>query len=353
MDDFAMSTRGAATEPGESTTNKRPHVGRRRLLAGAAWSIPAVMATSTTPAHAVSNCEPIRVSYPTGIHSLTLPPDVTSVTFTISGAGGGGAPAARGGSGALIQGTISLASAGAALTLVVGEGGWSGGENRPGGLGYGSGGSAGGVAGSGGGGSAILLNGAPVVVAGGGGGKGMVKSGGDLRQHGVGGDAGLVGGDGQDSVNDGNGLATGFGGLGAVGAAGGAAAPVGTPTGDPGEPGGDQGTGANGGGNGGDGVFAQVLFDAVNYSPATSGGGGGGYAGGGSGSVGRYNLDDGEGSRAAAAGGAGSSYVGGINGMAEVTVDGDVEAVNNGGTTSGVRAGSGSIILSYGCIGGS
>lgn len=133
--------------------------------------------------------------------TYTVPEGVTSLRFTVTGAGGGsstsgqdpdggetavgttsGTASTPGGNGGIESGLLSVAP-GETLTVVVGRGGGSGSlsadqpdEGGIGGAGFGDGGNGGNApqghpsAGGGGGGSAILTGTEPLVVAGGGGG---------------------------------------------------------------------------------------------------------------------------------------------------------------------------------------
>lgn len=311
---------------------------RRSVIKGMAWTVPVVMIGSTTPAIA-SSClfdEIYRPSEAAGeastyIFTHPVPAGVTQVTVEIIGANGAGTSAWPGGAGAYIGGILTIPAGGADLEMIVGSGGLGGGFGgavKPGGTGYGQGGSAGGVSGSGGGGSALKMNGALVAVAGGGGGRGVITSGGGNGGiSGSGGDSGLVGEAGAESVyvhpNPPNSLVKGPGGGGATGTSGGAAGAAGSPNGAVGHAGGNNGTGLNGGGDGGNGIAAQITG-----FPATSGGGGGGYAGGGSGGRGRTQNTGG---RAAGGGGGGSSYIGGLPGASVSSSEPNTSGDGNAG----------------------
>jgi hypothetical protein len=236
----------------------------------------------------------------------TAPAGVSSASFTLYGADGGTAgPASPGGSGAEVQGTLSVTS-GQTYTLNVG------GLGAVNGVGYNGGGL--GVSDSGGGGGATdLLEGStPLLVAGGGGGGGSIgldadSSAGTTSPGGAGGNADQPGGGGGPVAVEGATL--GGGGGGAAGDTGGAGGTGGTATGtstctDTGTPLPGSGSGfAGGAGSSGQGGGAAGF----------GGGGGGGYVGGGQGGGGaRDNCLSigGEGG-----GGGGSSYLASVVGL--------------------------------------
>ncbi len=119
--------------------------------------------------------------------TFTVPSGVTSVQVTVTGAGGGaaslppvvsGETPPQGGSGSTVTATVAV-TPGMDLTVVVGQEGHDGTDDRLGGVGFGTGGTGGsrgnyngGNGGGGGGGSAVLDDGTALVVAGGGGGGG-------------------------------------------------------------------------------------------------------------------------------------------------------------------------------------
>ena len=192
-------------------------VRRRTLVRGAAWTIPAISVGAAAPyAMASPGSESATggdgatgAGAQGGAQNLTTVgltasvvniPCGKTVTFTVTGAGGGSPVFHQftGGSGSRISGTFVLAACAAGcgstipVTLIAGGGGAYTGANingvgATGGKGYGNGGNAGAtnsaisaqaisrrVGGSGGAGSAILIGGVPVVIAGGGGGGGHV-----------------------------------------------------------------------------------------------------------------------------------------------------------------------------------
>ncbi len=193
----------------------------------------------------------VTYSYTGSPQNYTVPPCVTSITFTVAGADGGGP---SGGNGAVITYTLSV-NPGDIITIN------AGGSGAVGGVGYGGGGT--GFLSSdgninfasygGGGATTVSVNGTPVIIAGGGGGTG----GGSNNVAGGGGGCatGLVG---SSTFGIGGGIGTQVsGGQGGVPWAG-------TP---PGGQAGSLGQGGNGG----------------IWQTASGGGGGGGYYGGGGG----------------------------------------------------------------------
>ena len=250
-----------------------------------------------------------------GQHTLNVPAGVTSVNFTLNGAGGGGASnGAAGGAGGQVKGTITLASntSGTNLTVVVGGGGGSDvtGGSSPSCIPGGSGGNGSLGDGGGGGGASCIyqVNTAPIAIAGGGGGGGT-----------GGGGAGNGGASSNpnSSTSSGNGSGTQPGSVGVttshgsnppgftVTYSGGGAGSSGGAT-----PGGT-GMSSNTGGNGG-------------ASLVGGGGGGGGYASGGG---------AGESGTAGGGGGGGAGWSAGASGYAVNNV-----AVGTG--SSGGNAGS-------------
>lgn len=165
-----------------------------------------------------------------GNHTLDIPAGVTSVTYTLVGAGGGGGDGGSGSGGSGADGasqigTITLSSNpnGTSLTVWVGGGG-AGGTSSGGGnggagcatAGYGAGGAGGGSKnGGGGGGGASCIDvfgtpGSPIAVVGGGGGGGGNASGGDKNSGGGGGggQGGCGSGDSACSTNPGTNTAS-------------------------------------------------------------------------------------------------------------------------------------------------
>lgn len=193
-------------------------VGRRRLVQGAAWSVPAIAVGASAPAHAKSKCSNFgtatfayTTSYtyngttstvtnqvsPDTPYPFVVPDGCSTVEFEIIGGGGGGGnrntSSATRGEAARITGTLALGTT-RTVRIYVGRGGKTGNNGNPaagttfpvlGGWGYGKGGTVPEAftanqsfqSSAGGGGSAILLGDAtagnsPLVVAGGGGGGG-------------------------------------------------------------------------------------------------------------------------------------------------------------------------------------
>ena len=199
-----------------------------------------------------------------GPYTVTVPPCVTSLNFTlVGGSGGSGVPVGSVGQGASITGSIPV-TPGDVLNLTIGANGQPmnqlGTTNVPGGSGAGNGGSSGtGQGGSGGGGSEIYdPTSGLFVIAGAGGGGTSTSAGGNAGQAGVG-----TGG-GQPGTQTGPGAGGG------------------------GSPAAGSGSGGNGGAAGG-------------FQGTSGGGGGGGYYGGGGG--------NGPGLTPNGGGGGGSSYV--------------------------------------------
>ena len=206
-----------------------------------------------------------------GSYSFTVPPEVTSLTLTVTGAAGG---TASGGEGASVTATVAVQPADQ-LSVAVGAPG-SGGA---GGTGGGGAGGAASTGGAGGGGASVVSTVSPapgtsplLVVAGGGGGAGGGASGG----LGGGGNAGFPGAVGSAGIGGGGpGTSSGVGGGGGSAFGGGGNGASGS-------------LGLGGGGGGGGAVGG--------------GGGGGGYYGGGGGGGGGFGA-------VAAGGGGGSSFV--------------------------------------------
>lgn len=200
-------------------------------------------------------------SYTGSDQFFTVPFDITEILVYLWGAGGGsgGDTGGYGGAGAMVQGVLSV-TPGDALTIIVGQGGYSAGALTT----YGGGGAGsdpgGGTSGAGGGRSAIHLAHNDLVTAGAGGGGGYsVTQGGKATYSGI-------ADNGSEFPNGGGGGSESSGG----------AAGTGSIFGSPATPG--------------------TLYQGGNGS-GFGGGGGGGYYGGGGAS-----------SDIGAAGGGGSSY---------------------------------------------
>jgi hypothetical protein len=131
-------------------------------------------------------------SYTGANQTFTVPAGVTSLSVTLSGAGGGSAAngGGTGGAGGYVSGTLPV-TPGQSLVVMVGQGGGNGGVASAtyGGGGNGTGG------GAGGGRSAIILAGSDMVTAGGGGG------GKDYINHAGGAGGGSNGGSGAAGTN--------------------------------------------------------------------------------------------------------------------------------------------------------
>lgn len=262
----------------------------------------AVSAWAASPAPVCSGGS-CTVTFPeTGAaQSWTVPPGVTSGTFTVDGAAGGtgaGLSPAAAGLGSSMHATLGL-TAGQVYTVTVGGAGTSSGAGPNSGAGGFNGGGAagtgggGGGAGGGGGFSSVALGSTSELVAGGGGGGGAAGDTPAPSQPagGAGGNGGASGGAGDSTTDNGASLGGGGGGShtgaggaagvftaspgctsGASGASGGAASgSTGGAEGFDGH-GGGGGGGLNGGGAGGSGAVTQC----TGISVAASGGGGGG-----------------------------------------------------------------------------
>jgi hypothetical protein len=215
-------------------------------------------------------------SYTGSIQTWLCPAGVTSVTITLSGAGGGPGGNNSGGSkGGEIVGTYTVVPS-TTYYIGVGQGGSAGGSATYGGGGAGGGDTAGGVAGGSGGGASWFASasafsqGNIIMIAAGGGGAGGNSSGGGGGNGG--GTSGVAGGTTGSSVGGGAGTAS---------------------------TGGSAGTGSGGSGMTG-GAALSGGTGASNY--AGGGGGGSGYYGGGGG---------GSTSITGAGGGGGSSWASG------------------------------------------
>jgi hypothetical protein len=279
-----------------------------------------------------------------GLHTVTVPAHVTSITFNMVGGGGGGAAnGSSGGAGGSLAGTITLpdSTSPTTFTVIVGGGGMAGVSNT-GGVGGtgGTGCAAAGVggahrAGGGGGGATCLYvtSISPIAVVGGGGGggdnggAGGNGSGGSATNGGSPGvtNTGVSGGDGVPCTGGGGGSTTTSGAAPyTINNVGGTAGNGGVEC-DPGFAGGTDINGiAGAGGAGGAGTG----------NGTGGGGGGGGEASGGGGAGSSTNTSTGAG------GGGGSGYSGGANSftvqVTSVGTDGSGGAAgaagNNGGS---------------------
>lgn len=283
--------------------------------------------------------------------TFTVPPCVTSINYTVVGAGGGGA---NGGRGSSFSGTLTVTPGQVLQIFVGGQGGtpaagWNGGG--PGNAG---------TQPSGGGGGASDIRVAPyglanrIVVAGGGGGRGGGSNFGSIN----GGNANCT--NGQNGTNSfgagGTGATTTAGGTGGIAWGGGTNGTNGT-LGTGGTGGQDAANGAPGGGGGG-GLYGGGGGGGDNCCPGANGGGGGG---GGSnlapsGATCASNINAGNGSISITVPAAPnatftSSSTNICNGM-QFTLTGNVTAtgawtltLSNGQTTSGTGSGPWSIVV--------
>ncbi len=223
-----------------------------------------------------------------GTYTLSVAPHITSFTFTLNGAGGGGGDATKGGAsgaaGGSVSGTIHVPDSVSTttLTFVIGGGGATGsgvtgGSGGAGGAGCAAGGMGGsdhiqGLGGGGGGAATCIYktSSLPIAVAGGGGGGGS-KAGG----AGSGGTNGTAGTSGTSGSGGGGGSSSGPTG-GAGGTSGGVAGGI---NGNPGGAGGGATTGNDNSGGGGGGGYASG--GGGGHSTNSGGGGGGsGFSGG-------------------------------------------------------------------------
>jgi Glycine rich protein/Domain of unknown function DUF11 len=240
--------------------------------------------------------------------AFAVPPGVTSVQVTATGAAGSQSivgPTGAAGAGAQVTGTVAV-SGGTTLFVEVGgtptTAGCAGGGHCVGG--FNGGGSAGITVGAGGGASDVRTTGMPLsgpqtaslnsrlIVAGGGGGsgqRGFCGSGHGTPTGGSGGDAGASGGGGSLCTDHLTGISTGGG--------------AGTQSG-----GGDGGISQNAANTGATGFGAAGSLGTGAAGVGTGGGGGGGYYGGGSGAP-QIILGTNFELQAASGGGGGSSYV--------------------------------------------
>ncbi|HEX3946242.1 MAG TPA: Ig-like domain-containing protein, partial [Acidimicrobiales bacterium] len=284
----------------------RHPAGARRSRAGLPGS---ALASSSVPSGCQATGSTITCTYDyTGhnVRTLAIPAAVQTVSVVLHGAVGGGAEATRGGYGAEVTGTISIARVAAAegggwdrtLDVTVGGDG-TGATNRTGGWPGGGTGAGGHYNGGGGAGwtGITLSNGTTLAIAGGGGGAGGYGSGHSPSQ---GGNAGQTG----SSGTSGSGTTCFFhtpGGSGGGGAsqtgAGGGGSGHGCSSGTSGGGGSGHSGGGGGGGNG----------------AAGSGGGGGG------GGAGWYGGGGGGGGGTDASGGAGGGGSSGVHGTTWIT----------------------------------
>ncbi len=264
-------------------------------LAASVALLPAASASASPSCHS-GTCV-ASFGYRGAVEEWTVPNGVTSLSFVVDGAGGGGGlEAAQAGSGAKVEATEAV-SAGERLELVVGGAG----AYETGG--YGGGGEGGhdgvwGGGGGGGGGSFVFAEGAGLLIAaGGGGGVGDEPAGG-----GSGGQSGTPGG----STNGPSGENHENGGRGATDSGPGTPGPNGKKGAGPTSTTAIEGTGGKGG-----------------AAEAAGGGGGGGYYGGGGG--GSWWFSDGDGG-----GGGGSSIAVGATGVSYETGAGGHGAASYG-----------------------
>ncbi len=271
-------------------------------------------------------------AYTGSVQTFVVPAGVTSITVSIWGAGGGGSKTGgSGGSGALVQGTMSV-TAGSTLYLVVGGGGSYNAVSNA----YGGGGASGvALTGAGGGGysgifsSNTLSQANALAIAGAGGGGGYYG----ISTYGGGG--GATSGSAAGNYNGTN--TGGGGGSAASGGIGGAST-----------------TGTNVAGTAGSALTGGGGGVTTSYG---GGGGGGGYYGGGGGygtrSITYYSSG----------GGGGSSYLGSMTTTTNTagttsntgaatqapgsSVTGYVSGVGNGGSSSGVNGANGLILITY------
>lgn len=185
-----MPSRPAGTPP--QPTSDHPHISRRALARGVAWSTPAIVVATAAPAAAASPCgsrsySPPRPGTTNDASAKTqttwsVPAGVTHICATVVGGGGGNGYQAGGTVGGFAGQTYGRirVTPGETLTFVVGAGGIGNSDvSATGGGGYGDGGSVATAPGSvishgasGGGASALLRGTTPLMVAGGGGGSG-------------------------------------------------------------------------------------------------------------------------------------------------------------------------------------
>jgi LruC domain-containing protein len=263
---------------------------------GTAWSSCVATACSTGYTLLDGACYPtsgvLAFSHTGANQTFVVPPNVSSLTVNLWGAGGGGgspsrSEAARGGGGGFATGTLAV-TPGETLTVVVGGGGSAAGSGAGG---FGGGGAGAGASGGGGGGrSAIRRGSTELITAGGGGGGGYDYAGG-------------AGGGSSGLRNPGD----GGGGNGGTQSAGGAAI-----------------------GSGGYGIGqAGSALQGGNAAYYGGGGGGGYFGGGGAGSISGYGNG----------GGGGSGYIGGVT--AATLTAGSSFTPGNAGHADNAGAGTG------------
>lgn len=243
----------------------------------------------------LSQTTTVNTPYSGAPTTWTVPPCVTSITVTVSGAEGGGS---AGGNGAVVTSVINV-TPGQTLTLNVGgSGGCPGAGYNGGGNGVNAN-NAGNSSCGGGGASTISVGGVPVIVAAGGGG---------------------MGGGTSDAIGGNGGCASGTAGTSPFGQGGGAASQ--SAAGSAGPPWISSGTAGTAGsaGVGGNGGPDPC------YNVAPGGGGGGGYYGGGGGGSDCFSS---------------APYGGGSGGGGSSLVPA------GGGCTPGTNNGPGSISITY------
>jgi hypothetical protein len=318
MDIERLPSTAWADDPAMVAPDRVTRPPRRRLLP-ACLAIPllvpvaAALVTVAAPVGpAAAASEATVVFNGVGDHTWTVPGGVTSATFTVSGAEGGGAWQAAGGLGATVTATLSLVPGDQLDLTVAGQGQLS----TP---------SRGGAGGFGGGGDGNAVLGAATGGSGGGGGASRVNAGEKVL---------LVagGGGGAATFGYGNGGASGTAGLAYAHVLAGKGGDAGSTTkGGDGGVGGDASTwgscwvsglpgGAGGLGVGGNGSLGGT----------PGGGGGGGYYGGGGGGGGARCSDS---FYYGGGGGGGSSFV-------------DLQATSPS-VSDGVRTGDGEITITY------
>lgn len=105
------------------TDHPQPHLSRRSVAKGVAWSAPAVATVAASPAMAASRRQ-VTTSvtadrWNATVQTVTIPANASGIRFTVMGGGGGtyNEPlyAETGGSGALVRG--SLQGCGQPITL--------------------------------------------------------------------------------------------------------------------------------------------------------------------------------------------------------------------------------------------
>jgi hypothetical protein len=313
---------------------------------GAGYVLNATDGTLTVASASFTATNPTTVTKTTaGTYRLTAPAGVTSFTFTIKGAGGGGGhTGAAGGRGGAVSGTVTIPASTTATTFTVvvggagaGATGVAGGAAGSGGTGCalgGSGGSGttgGGGGGGGGGATCLYLSGAPantiVTVGGGGGGGGGASS---TSATGGAGGGGPTSNPASNTAGSGGTVSTAAGGTGGSTLTAGAFPFAITNTGGAG------GTGSTAaGGTGGTCAGGSCGPGGTGGAGASdgAGGGGGGEASGGAGGAVKSGT-----SNFAGGGGGGSAFTAGTqNGSSNYTVT--VSSAGNGGGGAGGAAG--------------